>query len=150
MSAHQLVLTIHVISSAVALGATVSYAVWIRLAEADPAHVAFTIRAVRRSDRLVAIPSFLAAGLSGAWLVRDAAPSLLGPWLVLSLAIYLAVLAVGFIVFGPVVRREIAALERGGASDPAYRVLRRQAQLLSWGTVAALVVIAGLMVVKPG
>ncbi|HZP97364.1 MAG TPA: DUF2269 family protein [Candidatus Limnocylindria bacterium] len=70
-------------------------------------------------------------------------------WLVVSLAAYLAVLAVGFAVFGPVVRRELAALERGGIADPDYLRLRRQAQLLSLGTIAALAMILALMVAKP-
>jgi len=68
---------------------------------------------------------------------------------VVSLAAYLAVLAVGFAVFGPVVRRELAALERGGIADPDYLRLRRQAQLLSLGTIAALAMILALMVAKP-
>ena len=149
MSLQSGVLIAHVIAAAIAVGATISYAVWIALAERDPDHLAFTIRAVRRSDRLVAIPAFVIAGLTGGWLTIET--STIGrPWLAASVAIYLIVLIVGFTVFGPVVRRELVALERGGATDPDYGPLRRRAWLLSLGTASGLIVILVLMVAKPG
>jgi uncharacterized membrane protein len=139
----------HILFAAVTVGATVAYASWIAFAERHPEHLAFTIRAVRRSDRILAIPAFVLTLVTGLWLVAVAGLALDARWLVISLALYLAVLVVGFAVFGPVVRREIEALERGGISDPEYLRLRLRARVLSYGTIVALVAITVLMVVRP-
>jgi uncharacterized membrane protein len=150
VSVHAALLVAHILSGAVTIGATASYAVWIALAERQPEHLPFTIRAVRRSDRLVAIPAFLLALVSGVWLAIDAGLAFERPWLAASIAIYVLVLVVGFAVFGPMVRSELAALERGGTGDPEYRVLRARARLLSYGTIVALIAILWLMVARPG
>lgn len=148
-SIHILLLIGHILFASVTVGATVSYAFWIALAELEPRHLAFTIRAVRHSDRLVAIPAYLLTFVTGIWLVYESGVPLDRLWIVVSLVVYLAVLVVGFAVFGPTVRRELVALERGGVNDAEYRRLRGQAQLLSLGTIAALAMILALMVVKP-
>lgn len=140
----------HVLFAAVTVGATVSYAVWTALAERDPEHLAFAIRAVRASDRLVAIPAYVLTFVTGAWLVLARGIPLERPWLLASIAVYLVVLVVGFTVWGPVVRRELAALERGGVADAEYRRRRGQARWLALGTIAALVAILVLMVSRPG
>jgi len=146
----QLVLVfLHVIAAALTLGATVAYAVAIRLAERDPEHLAFTIGAVRRSDRVLAIPAFLVTLVTGLWITVNEGLPFDRLWLAASIAIYAAILVVGFAVFGPVVQRELAALERAGTADPDYPRLRAQAVVLSYGTVAALAVIFALMVGKP-
>lgn len=149
MPLRDLLVTLHVLFAAITIGATLSYAVWIALAERRPEHLAFTIRAVRQSDRLVAIPAYLLTFLTGVWLAAEAGIPFDRPWLAGSIALYAVVLVVGFAVFGPVVRRELSALERGGLADPDYRRLRGQARALSIGTIAALVAILALMVAKP-
>ncbi len=142
-------LVAHVLAASITIGATVSYAVWIALAERDPQHLAFTIRAVRTSDRVVAIPAFLLTFVTGALLVITAGVPWATLWLACSLALYVAVLGVGIGVFGPVVRRELAALERGGVRDAEYRRLRSRARGLSIGTILALAAILVLMVARP-
>lgn len=149
LSIHILMLVGHILFASVSVGATISYSFFIALAELEPRHLAYTIRAVRHSDRLVAIPAYLLSLPTGVWLVYESNIPLGRLWLVVSLIVYFAVLVIGFTVFGPTVRRELVALERGGLHDPAYLRLRRRAQLLSLGTIAALAMILALMVVRP-
>ena len=150
VSLHLWLVAAHVLFAATTIGATLSYAVWIALAERAPAHLAFTIRAVRASDRLVAIPAYVLTFVTGAWLTLEMGIPFDRPWLVASIAIYLVVLVVGFVAWGPVVRRELAALESGGVADPEYRRSRDRARWLSLGTILALVVILVLMIARPG
>lgn len=149
LTIHLLLLVGHILFASVSIGATISYSFFIALAELEPRHLAYTIRAVRHSDRLVAIPAYLLSLATGIWLVYESNIPLTRLWLLVSLIVYFVVLVVGFTVFGPTVRRELAALERGGLADPEYRRLRGHAQLLSLGTIAALAMILALMVVKP-
>lgn len=140
---------VHVVAAAITLGATVTYAVAIALAERAPEHLAFTIGAVRRSDRLIAIPAFLVTLVTGVWVTIDEQIPFDRPWIAVSLVIFVVILVVGFAVWGPVVRRELAALSRGGTADAEYPGLRAQAAALSYGTIALLVVIFVLMIAKP-
>ena len=149
LTVHVLLLIGHILFASVSIGATISYSFFIALAELEPRHLAYTLRAVRHSDRLVAIPAYLLSLVTGIWLVYETNVPLGRFWVVVSLVVYFIVLIVGFTVFGPTVRHELAALERGGFHDPVYRSLRRRAQLLSLGTIAALAMILALMVVKP-
>ena len=146
---HLVLLIVHVLAAATTLGATVAYAVSIALAERHPEHLAFTIRAVRASDRVLAIPAYLVTLVTGVWIAIAANIPFDRFWMAASLVIYAIVLVVGFAVFGPVVRRELVALERGGTADGDYLRLRTYAFLLAWGTVAALVVMFALMIAKP-
>ena len=131
------------------MGATVAYAVAISLAERAPEHLAFVIASVRRSDRMLAIPAFLITFVTGIWITVDEHVPFDRFWIAWSLAIFAVILVVGFAVWGPVVRRELGALARDGITGAEYRGLRRQAALLSYGTIAGLVMIFALMVAKP-
>ena len=56
---------------------------------------------------------------------------------------------VGYFVFGPLVRRELAALERGGVDDPEYLRFRGRASRLGILTTTVVLIILALMVAKP-
>src|SRR5512140_935291 len=95
LSVHGLLLVGHILFASITVGATVSYAFFIALAELEPGHLAFTIRAVRHSDRLVAIPAYLLTFATGIWLVYEAGIPIDRLWIVLSLVVYVGVLVVG-------------------------------------------------------
>jgi uncharacterized membrane protein len=149
VSSYVLVRLAHILLAAIVIGATVSYAFWIGLAERAPEHLAFTIRAVRRSDRFVAIPAYLLLFVSGVGMMWLGPVPLDRPWLLASIALYVVTLVVGFVLFGPTVRRELAALERGGVADPEYLRRRGEARLLTGFTILALVAVLALMVLRP-
>ena len=149
MAVRDLVLILHILFGAITIGATVSYAFWLALAELEPDHLAFTIRSIRHSDRLVAIPAFVLTLLSGVWLVAIGGIAVGQLWLAVSIFVYAVVLVLGFAVWGPMVRHELIALEGRGTHDPEYVRLRFRARLMSLGTIAALTMILALMVLKP-
>jgi uncharacterized membrane protein len=148
MSTYAVLRFAHVLLAVIAVGGNLTYALWLRHGESEPDHLAYTIRGIRRIDRTVANPAYallLATGL--AMMLTIGRPW--EGWLVAALVIYLAAAVIGYFVFGPVVRRELAALERGGVADLEYRRLRGEAQLLSIATTAMVIAILALMVLKP-
>lgn len=145
----RLVLTVHVLAAAVTLGATIAYAVSVWLAEREPDHLAFTIRAVRRSDRLVAIPAFLVTFITGVWITAEERLPYASLWLLVSVVLTIAIFVVGFGVWGPVVREQLDVLARGGVRDPEYPPLRSRAMWLYAATIGALTLVFYLMVAKP-
>ena len=70
-------------------------------------------------------------------------------WLAVAIAIYVAAAILGYFVFGPVVRAELAALERDGVGAPEYLRRRSQARSLAIVTTTMVLVILALMVAKP-
>ena len=139
----------HVFLAIVAIGANLTYALWLRIGERDPEHLAYTIRGIRAIDRRVANPAYALLFVTGLAMVLFSGVPLAQGWLVAALALYVAAALVGYFVFGPVVRRELAALERGGVSDPEYLRCRAQARRLGILTTTVVLIILALMVTKP-
>ena len=149
MSAYMLLRFVHVLLAFIAVGGNLTYALWIRVGERQPEHLAFTIRGIRTIDRAVANPAYLLLLVSGLGIVWLGGIPLAQGWLLLALGLYVIAALLGYFVYGPVVRRELAALERGGVDDAEYRRSRGQARTLGIWTTAIVVVILGLMVTRP-
>ncbi len=139
----------HVLLAIIAIGANLTYALWLRIGERDPAHLAYTIRGIRTIDRHVANPAYGLLLVTGLAMIFVNGIPLAQGWLVVALALYVAAALVGYFVFGPVVSRELAALERGGVSDPEYVRFRGRARRLGILTTTAVLIILALMVTKP-
>lgn len=149
MSLFALLKFAHVLLAIVAIGGNLTYALWLRLGEREPEHLAYTIRGIRAIDRRVANPAYALLFVTGIALVLVTGIPLATPWLAAAIAIYVAAALVGFFVFGPVVRAELAALERGGVTDPEYVRRRAQARVLGLATTVMVLAILALMVLKP-
>lgn len=149
MSLFALLKFAHVLLAIVAIGGNLTYALWLRLGEREPEHLAYTIRGIRAIDRRVANPAYALLFVTGIALVLVTGIPLTTPWLAAAIAIYVAAAVLGYFVFGPVVRRELAALERGGAQDPEYLHWRDRARTLGIITTTMVLIILALMVTKP-
>jgi uncharacterized membrane protein len=71
------------------------------------------------------------------------------PWIASGLVLYAAILVIGLFGYTPVLRRQIAAYEAGGADSPEYRRLAARGQQLGIVLAVIVVVIVFLMVTKP-
>lgn len=140
---------LHVLLAIVAVGANLTFPLWIRLAERDPAHLRFTLLGIRWLDRYVTIPTYGLLALTGLALAVLGAVPLTTGWLAVSIALYVGVAVLGFTVYRPVSGARLAALESGSPGDLAYRRARQQARALDGTVIAAVLVILALMVLKP-
>ncbi len=140
---------VHVFLAAFVIGTTLSYGLWLRLAEREPAHLAFAIRGIRWIDRRLSNPAFALLLVTGVVLALSEGIPLTAGWLVAALALYFAAALLGYFVYGPVVRRQLAVVEAGGTGGPEYRRLRARARALGVVTSAMLIAILALMVLKP-
>ena len=139
----------HVLLAMIAVGANLTYTLWLRIGERDPEHLAYTIRGIRAIDRRVANPAYALLLVTGLAMVVFSGVPLAQGWLVVALALYAGAALVGYFVFGPVVRRELAALERGGVGDLEYLRFRGHARRLGILTTTVVLIILALMVMKP-
>jgi len=80
----------HVLLAMIAVGANLTYALWLRIGERDPEHLAYTIRGIRAIDRRVANPAYALLLVTGLAMVVFSGVPLAQGWLVVALALYVA------------------------------------------------------------
>jgi len=141
---------LHVLSAIVAVGANVTYGIWIARASANQAALPFTLRGIKLIDDRVANPAYGLLLITGLLMVFTASLSLTTPWLLTALVLYVIVLLVGLLGYTPTLKRQIAALDAEGFSSAAYQALARRGTLLGIVLAVLVVAIVFLMVVKPG
>jgi uncharacterized membrane protein len=137
---------VHVLAAITALGSNVTYVLWLRTSE--PAHAAYAIRGVRRLDRTLANPAYGVLLVTGVLMVATGAFSFGEHWIEAAIALYVLTALLGFAVFAPAIRRQLAEAE-ADPSSVAYRAAARRTTGLGLLTMAVVLVIVYLMVVKP-
>lgn len=137
----------HIASAIVAVGANLTYAFWIRRAEKDPQHLAWTIGTIRRLDNAVAGPAYVLVLITGILMIVGGHFSFSVSWIQLAIALYLVVVIVAMAAFAPTLRRQLDAASNPGSAE--YRALASRSAAFGWLTMAIVLVIAALMVFKP-
>ncbi len=137
---------VHVLAAIVAVGSNLTYVAWLRTS--DPAHVAFAVRGVRRLDRTVANPAYAVLLVTGVLMVWTGAFSFSEHWIQAAIVLYALTALLGIVVFAPAIRRQLAEADADPTSA-AYRAAARRSTALGWVTIAVVLTIVFLMVVKP-
>jgi uncharacterized membrane protein len=139
---------VHVASAIVAIGANVTYAIWMSRAHRDRAHLVFAIETIRFLDRRLALPAYALVLLTGIAMVVRGVYSFTTGWIVAAIALYALAVVVGVVAFGPTVKRQLAEAKRD-PSSAAYAELARRNDALTLVTLAVVAAIVVLMVTKP-
>lgn len=139
----------HIALAVLAVGTNLSFPIWVRLAERDGSHLAFTLRAIRWMDRRVTIPAYALVAVTGVTLAVGQGIPLTTPWLAGAMTLFALAAAVGILLYAPVSRRRLAAAERGGPAGRAYLAERRRSDLLDLVIVPMVLAILALMVLRP-
>jgi uncharacterized membrane protein len=140
---------IHILLAVVAVGFNFSYGILIGRALREPDHLGHVLRTVKTLDDRFANPAYgllLVFGLAmvfvGPWAITDL-------WILLSLGLYVVMVAVAAALYTPTLRNQIAALEAHGAASAEFAALSARGTRLGMVLGALVVVIIGLMVLKP-
>lgn len=140
---------IHILLAVVAVGFNLSYGILIGRAVREPEHLGHVLRTVKTMDDRFANPAY------GLLLVFGLAMVFIGPWditdlwILVSLVLYALAVLVGATQYTPTLRSQIAALEAGGATSAEFVALTARGTRLGMVLGALVVVIIGLMVLKP-
>ena len=148
MTTVQVLLTLHILASLVAVGATVSYFFWLRRAVLAPESRAFTLETIRLLERRMVVPAYVIVLLSGLGLIDRAGWAWSTPWLELSILLFVVLMGlVG--IHARVIKGQIA-LAADGASDSAdYDKTHARGRLLMGLKVVVIIALVYLMVFKP-
>ena len=141
---------LHVLAAIVALGSNVTYAVWLSLAGRDPKSLPFALRGIKVLDNRLANPSYGVLLLTGLLLVYLIRLPMTLPWLLTSLVLYVLTALLGIFAYAPTLRAQLRLAESHGPSSAEYLKAAKRGLRLGVLTIAIVVVIVFLMVVKPG
>jgi len=141
---------LHVLSAIVAVGANVTYGIWLTRASRSPDVLPFTLRTIKLIDNRIANPAYgllLVTGLSMTFVLPL---PLTTPWLLTALVLYIVLVLVGLLGYTPTLRRQIQVLDSEGSGSSNYQALARRGTMLGMALAVLVLVIVFLMVMKPG
>jgi uncharacterized membrane protein len=141
---------LHVLAAIVAVGANVTYGMWIARASRNPEALSFTLRGIKLIDDRVANPAYGLLLITGLLMVFVVPLPLTTPWLLTGLVLYILVVLVGLLGYTATLRRQIQVLDSEGFQSPHYQALARRGTMLGAVLAFLVIVIVYLMVVKPG
>ncbi len=144
-----LVKCIHVLSAITAVGANITYGIWISRASREPSVLPFVLRNIHLIDRRVANPGYILLLITGLTMAFILPIPLMTPWLRTALVLYVLAAVLGIVFYAPVVRNQIRLLESEGFESPNYQAVARRSSLFGVLVTLDVIVIVFLMVVKP-
>ena len=149
LTIYLLIKVLHVFAAIVAVGANITYGVWISRAKRDPAWLPFALRGVKFLDDRVANPCYGLLVLTGFAMVGVSKTPLTTPWILTAIVLVLVVFGIAMFGYTPTLRRQIEALDRTGAKSSEYLALAGRSTRLGavLGVLVAAIVV--LMVIKP-
>lgn len=148
--AYLLLKWLHVFSAIVAVGANVTYGIWLARAGRNPEALPFTLRGIQLIDGRLANPAYALLLITGLLMVYVGGLPLTTHWLLAALVLYVIVALTGFFGYSPTLRRQIEVLDREGHASSNYQALARRGGRFGMVLAVLVTVIIFLMVVKPG
>ena len=140
---------VHILLAIVAVGFNLTYGILIRRAAAEPQHLGHTLRSVKLLDDRFANPAYGLLFVVGLAMVFIGFPDITDLWILLAIGLYLLAVLLGFAVYSPLLRRQIAAVESAGPDSEEYRALASRGASMGMLLGAIVVAIIVLMVLKP-
>jgi uncharacterized membrane protein len=150
-------LFVHVMGAIAALGPTLTYAMWMALAErSDPKTRSFVLRSISWLDSRLPTPAYIAQAVTGVVLIALLGlPFFKTGWLVVGVSIYVVLVILAIAVYAPAFQRQLA-LADAIASDPAgataaadYRAAARTSRIIGATVGGLTVLVVFFMVWKP-
>lgn len=148
MDGYLLLKFVHVLLAVFAVGANLTYGIWLALAAGDRDRTAFALQGIRAIDRgaNAAYGLLLVTGLA---LVAAGGIPLTTFWVAAALVLYVGAMVFGIAVYAPLARRQRALLESAGPASPEYRAVASRAAVYGIATTVDVLAIVFLMVVRP-
>ncbi len=140
---------IHVLAAITAVGANITYGIWIGRASKEPNFLPFVLRNIKFIDDRVANPCYGLLLLTGLTMAFLAPIPLTTPWLLTGLTLYVIAGLLGAFGYTPIVKRQIELLDSEGIDSPNYQAVAKRARLLGMLVGVDVIIIVFLMVVKP-
>ncbi|HLW46366.1 MAG TPA: DUF2269 family protein [bacterium] len=149
MSGYSILKWVHVLLAITAVGANITYGVWLPRAAREPQHLGFVLRGIQILDNRIANPAYGLLLLTGFALIGMGHVPVSTPWVLTGLVLWVILVVIAAAFYTPTLRRQIQALDAGGPASPDYQ--RLQAAGTRTGILLLLIAVAivFVMVTKP-
>jgi uncharacterized membrane protein len=140
---------VHILCAIIAVGANLSYGLWLGLSKMNPQHTIFILKGVKKLDDWIANPAYFGSLITGHILifVADIPFSTTWVWLGEALFVLQGIIALPF--YTPLLKRQIAVGEAEGLDSPLYQTLERRAFVIGMTLNVLALAIVAVMVLKP-
>lgn len=150
MDWYQLWKLLHVLSAIVAVGANVTYFVWLTAIRGRPQLAqSFALETIAKVERRLANPAYAILPLTGVIMVLTSQLGFTTFWIAVAIGLYVAMGVVGGALFTPSLRRLTAIVNTEGPDAPGYAEEARRTTVRGTIVVLLVVAIVALMVLKP-
>lgn len=149
MTLYELLKYLHIVLAITAVGANLTYGVWLSRAAAQPGHWEFALRGVKFLDDRMANPAYGFLFITGVAMIFVGRLPWTTPWLLTAIVLYVAMILVALFGYTPLLRRQIAVLQASGSDSAEFRALQGPSIRYGIGLAVLVLVIAFLMVTKP-
>ena len=146
---YQLLLFIHIASAITAVGANITYGVWNARAAREPQHTGFMLTTIKFLDDRIANPAYGLLFLSGLAMIFIGHLSITSLWIIVAVVAFVGVAILGFAIFSPLLRNQIALVEAGDTTSDAFKRLANRSRMLGPILGILVVIILVMMVFKP-
>lgn len=140
---------LHVMAAVVAVGANLTYSIWIRGAAAEPSMLPFVLKTISLMDRRIANPAYVVLLATGLGMAPTLPVPLTTPWLLAALILYSLAALLGILVYAPTARQQRTLLQSESSASPRYQAVAKRANALGLFVTVDVLAIVFLMVVKP-
>jgi uncharacterized membrane protein len=140
---------VHILLAITALGANITYGIWLARAARSPEHLGFVLRGVKILDDRVANPAYGFLLITGVGMVHMGGWSFSTPWILSSLVIYVVIVLFAVLGYTPTLKRQIQLVEEGRVDSSEYAAAAARNRNLGIILAVLAFTMTFLMVVKP-
>jgi uncharacterized membrane protein len=139
----------HILLAIVAVGFNASYGIWLTRAAQAREHELHVLRGIKILDDRFANPAYGLLLVTGLWMVVISPWEITTFWILGGLILWAVVILLGAGLYTPTLRRQIQVLEAEGPGSEEFQWLSRRGTILGIVLGILVVIIVGLMVLKP-
>jgi uncharacterized membrane protein len=147
---YQTLVFIHVLCAIIAVGANVTYAVWLTRGKMQRDQLLFALKGVKFIDSRIANPAYGLLLITGIAQVLLSGRTFHQMWLEWATLLWVVLAALAYGMYSPGLRKQIAMLEAGTPDSPAFAALDRRQNVVGGVLLILALVILALMVFRPG
>lgn len=140
---------VHILLAIVAIGANITYGVWIARARANPAFAAVALRGIKLIDDRIANPAYILMLPTGAAMVWLGGYSFGTKWIAWAMTLLIVALVLAYAGYTPALAGEIRAIEAEGVESSRAAAFAKRGGILAAVLAVLVIAILVLMVFKP-
>jgi uncharacterized membrane protein len=133
----------------VAVGFNASYGIWLARAAQAREHELHILQGIKVLDDRFANPAYGLLLVTGLWMVIISPWEITTFWILGGLILWAVVILLGVGLYTPTLRRQIQVLEAEGPGSEEFQWLSRRGTILGIVLAILVIIIVGLMVLKP-